>query len=127
MNIQGDNLTVRVNEYGETIVEPQYIEYLRESGFTIESVQEPHVVPSESEKGKGYLVMKVQTYEYPKDHPELDIATSDITIPVCSCWSYRQNSTDVQESYPPEGRCKHTRQAYREQRARDDKNQETLV
>ena len=122
MKLEAENLTVRVNANQEIVVEPSFIEFLRNEGYNIDGIEELRSVPSQSEKGKAYLVMQVQTYTKPKDHPELDIIEDKLTIPVCSCWSYRQNSSIE----PPQGSCKHTRKAYREERAKEDENQSTL-
>lgn len=123
MNLNVDNLNTRVNGNGELVIEPAMVGYLRQSGYVIEDVKSIRSVPSQSEKGKAYLVMQVQTYTKPKDHPELDIIEDKLTIPVCSCWSYRQNSSIE----PPQGSCKHTRKAYREEKAKADENQTSLT
>jgi hypothetical protein len=127
MNLEADNLTQRVNQAGEVVVEPNYVEFLRNEGHVIESISETHTVPSESDKDKAYLVMMVDTYQYPRDHPELDIAEHGLSLPVCSCWSYRSSSADVSEGNKPDGDCKHVRAVFREQRAQADEQQEKLV
>lgn len=123
MNLEAENLTVRVNANQEIVVEPSFIGFLRNEGYNIDGIEELRSVPSQSEKGKAYLVMQVQTYTKPKDHPELDIIEDKLTIPVCSCWSYRQNSSID----PPQGDCKHIRNAYREEKAKSDENQTSLT
>jgi hypothetical protein len=131
MKHNADNLTVKLaqTEQGERItVEPQYIEYLRSHGYTIKSVDELHTVESESKDGVGYVVVKITTYAYPKGHEKLDLVAHEIQIPVCDCWSFRQNSNDVAEQgTQPGGSCKHTRDVFREQRAKEDKSQTELT
>jgi len=122
-----ENQVTRVNESGEVVQEPGYVEFLRNEGFTIESVAESHSVPSESNPGKSYNVLKLVTYKHPKDHPELDFVEDEIEITVCSCWDWRNNSNDVREGEVPGGDCKHCRDVFREERAKSDENQERLV
>jgi len=131
MKHNADNLTVELaqTQEGERIVvEPQYIEYLRSQGYTIKSVDELHTIASESHDGVGYVVMQVRTYAYPKGHPELDLVAHEIQIPVCDCWSYRQNSNDVaNEGVQPGGSCKHCRSIFREEQAREDDSETELT
>jgi len=126
MNLESDNLEITTNGYGEIMVEPQYIQFIRENGFTIDGIEDVRVIPSESDKEKAYFVAKVETYRKPKDHPELDVIEDQITLPVCSCWAYRQNSHDVTKNMEPHGRCKHIEQTYMVEKAKNDNNQTTL-
>jgi len=131
MKHNADNLTVELaqTQEGERIVvEPQYIEYLRSQGYTIKSIDELHTVASESHDGVGYVVMQITTYKYPKGHPELDLVADELQLNACSCWSFRQNSNDVAENgTQPGGSCKHTRDVFREQRAKEDNSQTELT
>jgi len=131
MKHDADNLTVEVTQTqeGERItVEPQYLEYLRSHNYPIKSVDELHTVESKSKDGVGYVVMQVTTYAYPKGHEKLDLVAHEIQIPVCDCWSYRQDSNDVAENgVQPGGSCKHTRDVFREQRAKEDNSQTELT
>ena len=121
MKLDTENLNVKMQPEG-CFITPSFISYLSTEGYAIDSVKELHTVPSESEKGKAYLVCKIETYQKKQSHPELDLIKDQITIPVCSCWSYRQNSSIE----PPQGSCKHTRKAYREEKAKSDEKQTSL-
>lgn len=128
MNLQTDNLEPRLTDDGQIVVEPSYLTYIRSQGYILESVDEIQTVPSESEKGKAYLVVTVTTYEYPKNHPELDYAEHEYQLHTCSCWSYRQNSKDIGPSngHKPDGTCKHIKKLNKVERAKEDDNQSTL-
>jgi hypothetical protein len=123
MNLNSENLTTRLNSNQEMVVEPSFIGFLRNEGYTLDGIEELYSVPSESEKGKSHLVGKVQTYKLPKDHPDLDIIEDQCSIWVCDCWSYRQSS----ELNPPRGNCKHVRSISKTEKAKEDENQETLI
>jgi hypothetical protein len=131
MKHDADNLTAELaqTEQGERIVvEPQYIEYLRSHGYSIKSLDRFDTAPSESEEDEGHVVVKITTYAYPDGHEKLDLVAHEIQIPVCDCWSYRQNSNDVSENdVQPGGSCKHTRDVFREEKAKKDEQQETLL
>jgi len=129
MNLNADNLNIRANNYGEIIVEPSYVEYLRENGHTIEEVNESHSVPSNSRE-MGHIVMNITTYLYPKDSALLDLAEHDIQLWVCDCWDYRNTSVDVAEdvSNTPDqcGTCRHIQSVSKVQKAKADEKQDTL-
>jgi hypothetical protein len=126
-----ENQTVEVvqSEKGGVItVEQEFIAYLRSNGYPINGVSTPKVVRSESDGEKDYFVCKVGTHKYPKDHPELDLVAHGVEIPVCTCWSWRSNSADLEEEQPTEcGGCKHVQEVYREEKAKADDNQVQLV
>jgi len=127
MNLNAENLNARTTINGEVLLEPSYLQYLRENGHPIDELQEVHTVPSESEKGKAHLVVKVETTELPTDHQEADVVADAMDLWACDCWSYRTSTNDVAEGeYPPEGSCKHVLQVSREERAKNDEQQETL-
>ena len=127
-NLEADNLETSVNdETGELVIEPQYIQYLREHNFTIEELNAVHTVESESEPDKAYLVVNITTYDHPKDHPELDVVEHERDVWACSCWSFRQNSNDVSNGLvKPDGSCKHVERVSKVKRAKNDKAQNTL-
>ena len=127
-SLEADNLETSVNdETGELVIEPQYVKFLRANDYTIESINEVHTVESESEPDKAYLVVNITTYDYPKDHPELDVVEHERDVWACSCWSYRQNSNDVSNGLvKPDGSCKHVNQVSKVKRAKNDNNQDTL-
>jgi len=121
-----ENITKEVTPEG-VIFEPGYAAYLRSQGHNVEDITEIDTVASNSEPDKKYLVAKIKTYDKPKDHPDMDLVADQIELPVCTCWSWRSNSADLDEQRPSESRgCKHTRQKWKAERAKDDKNQTEL-
>jgi len=127
MIAEEDNLTREMMNDGKLVLEPGYAGYLRSQGHIIEDIHSVDVVASDSEPDKKYLVAKIDTYDLPMSHSDLDVAADGITLPVCTCWSWRSNSADLDEQQPSECRgCKHTRKAYREARAEADDSQATL-
>jgi len=129
MNLNADNLNTRTNLDGEIVVEPSYIEYLRENGYAIEGVNESHCVPSGSRE-MGHVVMNITTYLHPKDSPLLDVAEHEIGLWVCDCWAFRNDSANVagdagitpDQSAP----CSHIKHVSKVQRALEDESQEGL-
>lgn len=89
--------------------------------------QEHKVVPSES-KDHAYLVSKIEVLKHPMENA--DIVEDTIMSYLCSCPAfYYQESSEIEtfERKPDEmGKCKHIRSAYREERAKNDNQQETL-
>jgi len=127
MIAEEDNLTREMTNDGKLVLEPGYAGYLRSQGYTIEDIHSVDVVASDSDADKHYLVAKIDTYDLPMGHDNLDVAADGITLPVCTCWSWRSNSAYLDEQHPSECRgCKHTRKAYREERAEADDSQATL-
>jgi len=131
MKHESDNLTTELAQTDEgqrIVVEPEYVKYLRSQGYQIKELQEVHTVPSESTDDAGHVVVRITTYARPKGHPDLDLVADEIDLEICDCWSYRQNSNDVAESdVQPGGDCKHTRDVFREQRAKEDESQTELI
>jgi len=130
MKLDSDTLEVSTTQDGRIIVEPNYVDYLRNHGYTIEGVQEAHIVPSENDKGSAHLVMRVETYQYPMDDPRLDVAEDTLTLDVCDCGDYQfRKGVDVSEKTLAEGSnssCKHLRSAFRVQKAQEDDKQATF-
>jgi len=127
MKLEADNLEVNVDD--DTVsIEPGYIGFLRGHGYRIVDFTEPHTIQSESTEDKVYLVGKLHTHLYPWNDPRLDITEHRATIPVCSCWQFRQNSADVSDGHKPNesGVCDHIKKAYKEYRAANDESQATL-
>jgi hypothetical protein len=123
-----ENITKELTDDGRLVFEPGFCGYLRSQNYQVTGVTELATVGSESDPEKEYLVCKVGTHKYPKDHPELDLVIHDVEIPVCTCWSWRNNSANLEEEKPTEcGGCKHTRSVYREEKAESDDNQIQLV
>jgi hypothetical protein len=114
---------------GRIIQEPAYCQYLREQGYTIDAVIEAHSVPSSSRE-KSHVVVQIQTYNYPRNHPELDVVEDEIKLWVCSCEDFTYNQgADVSESMvqPSDcGRCKHVKSVSKVQKAKADDQQETF-
>ena len=111
------------------ILEPSYADYLRTNGYPIRDITDRDIQPSESDTDKCYLVCRVHTLNYPRGHTKLDIEAHKTVLPVCSCWAWRSNSSDISKegNKPSECTgCKHTRQAYREEKAENDDQQVTL-
>jgi len=91
MIAEEDNLTREMTNDGKLVLEPGYAGYLRSQGYTIEDIHSVDVVASDSEPDKKYLVAKIDTYDLPMGHSDLDVAADGITLPVCTCWSWRSN------------------------------------
>ena len=125
MKLNADNLKTDVKD-GQLVIEPQYVQYLREHNYAIEAINEIHTVPSESSDG-AHLVVNIQTYEYPRKHEKLDVVEHETNLWVCDCWSFRQNSNDVSKGLvKPGGSCKHVRAVDKVQRAKNDEKQVEL-
>ena len=123
-----ENITKELTDDGRLVFEPGFCGYLRSQGYQVTGVTELTTVASESDPDKEYLVCKVGTHKYPKDHPELDLVAHDVEIPTCTCWAWRNESADLEEQKPTEcGGCKHTRSVYREERVANDDNQVQLL
>jgi hypothetical protein len=124
--LNADNLEIETTLDGQIVLEPQYCKYIRENGYRVEAIKEAHAVPSESAEG-AHLVLKVESYEYPMNHPDLDLAAHERDFWVCDCWSYRNSTNDVAEGeHPPDGDCKHIQAVNKVRKAKQDENQETL-
>ena len=121
--LNADNLITKTTEEGQIVLEPQYVKYLREHDFTIDGIEEAHTVASSSTDG-SHLVLKINTYDYPKDSEKLDVIADKRSIYVCDCWAYRQNSNDVSKGLiKPDGECGHTKEVSKVQKAKDDPKQ----
>lgn len=116
-----------LTEDGQLVMEPGYINYLRSQGYLIDSVQEIHTADS-SRDDMAHLVVKIGTFEYPKDHPALDYAEHSVSLWVCDCEDFRyRQSVDLSEASPGEcGACKHIKEVDKVQRALNDEDQSTL-
>lgn len=123
-----DNITKERTEDGRLVFEPGYCGYLRSQGFQIEAISEIDTVTSRSNPEKKYLVAKVKTYDYPKDHPDLDLVEHTCTITVCTCWNWRtEHSANLDSQKPSKsGSCKHCREKWKVEKAKADENQQQL-
>ena len=119
-----------VTQDGRIVQEPGYIGYLREHGYTIEEVKESHSEDSNS-RDLSHNIIKVVTYDKPKDHPQLDLVEDEIEVWVCSCEDFQYNkSADVSESMVSPSQCnpcKHIKSVSKVQKAKNDDNQDTLL
>ena len=122
-------LTADVTEDNEIVLEPSYVGYLRQNGYSIRSVEEAHSVPSGASDG-AYIVMKIWTYEYPTHDDRLDLVADKCSLWTCSCKGFTyQKSADVSESpvKPTEsGVCKHI-EAVKRKKASNHPDQTELV
>lgn len=125
-----ENITKKLTEEtNELIFEPGYAGYLRSQGYNVDDISDIDTIQSESDPEKKYLVAKITTYEYPKNHAELDAIEHQIELPVCTCWNWRsEHSANLEEEKPTEcGTCKHLQDAYRAEKAKADESQDTLI
>jgi hypothetical protein len=123
--LTADNLETRVNENGEVVIEPSYISYLREHGYIIEEIHDIREVDSEGSDG-GHIIVEIETYQYPRDHQELDYVEHKMKLKVCDCWSWRTNSNDVADGKQPGGKCKHVTSEFMVEQAQNSDSQQTL-
>lgn len=125
MNLNAENLNVDVED-GKVVVEPQYVEYLREFDYRIEEINELHAVESSS-SDRGHIVAKIQTYDKPTTAG--DYLDHGVELWCCDCWAYRQSSADVSKpdvTPSDSGTCKHIQSVSKVQRAENDENQMQL-
>jgi hypothetical protein len=126
MIAEKENIRREMTDEG-LVFEPGYAGYLRSMGFNVEDIADIDTIASESNPDKKYLVGKIKTYDKPKDHPDMDLIADQISLEVCTCWSWRSNSADLEEQPPSDSQgCKHTRQKWKAERAKDDDNQTEL-
>ena len=109
---------------------PAHIAYLRANNYAVERIHSPVVVHRDGSE-TGHLVLKVDTYHMPRDHPGLDVAAQRVTVPVCDCgdFTYRKSADISKEAVSPAESepCAHIRLAYKEFGAAADASQKTLV
>jgi len=125
MKLDAENLNLDVKD-GRLVIEPQYVEYLREFDYRIEEIKELHVVESSS-SDSGHIVAKIQTYDKPEKAS--DYLDHSIDLWCCDCWAYRQSSADVSEpdvTPSDSGTCKHVTSVSKVQRAENDESQMQL-
>jgi len=128
MIAESENITREMTTDGRLVFEPGYAGYLRSEGYTVDDIHSIGTVASDSEPDKKYLVAKIDTYDLPMGHDDLDVAADGITLPVCTCWSWRSNSADLENGTPSDcGACKHLRQHFKTIRAQNDEQQDTLL
>jgi len=126
--LDSDNLDAEIDTNTQQVtIEPSYLNYLREHGYTIDGLNEVHTVQRDKSK-TPHLVLNVETYEKPKDHPNLDYAADSISLWVCDCWAWRNQSADVSSGERPSEcePCVHIKQVDKVERAKADNAQDTL-
>jgi len=126
--LNADNLNAKITEAGETNIEPNYLGFLRENGYSVDELLQAHTV-KRSDSERAHLVLKVQTYTKPMDHPDLDVVTDKSPLWVCDCWNFREHSADVSNGEPPTAcdPCPHIKQVSKVENAKADSDQDTLV
>ena len=117
----------RVTEAGEVVLEPEYLQYLREHGYPILEVTESHTVQRGKDKD-SHLVLKIKTRDKPNDDPSLDFVADEIDLWVCDCADFRyRRSADVADEPPSSSdTCTHIRAVSKVEQAKNDENQATL-
>jgi len=128
MIAESENITREITTDGRLVFEPGYAAYLRAEGYTVDDIHSIDTIASDSEPDKKYLVAKIDTYDLPKGHDDLDVVADGVTVPVCTCWNWRsEHSADLENATPTDsGVCKHLKSAYKSLKAANDDNQETL-
>lgn len=130
MNIplNADNFELETTLDGRITAEISFVAYLREHGYPIDGVSDGETI-QRADSDTGHMVYRIETLSKPTSHPESDAVADQIQIPACDCWNYRQSTPDVGEGETLEGfspSCPHIRDAFREERAREDDEQDTL-
>jgi len=126
--LSADNLETKIDTNSQKVsIEPSYLGFLREHGYTIDGLNTAHTVQRSKDK-TPHLVLNIATYDLPKDHPNLDYAADSIDLWVCDCWAFRTNSADVNNGeQPSESKpCVHIKQVDKVERAKQDPAQNTL-
>lgn len=126
--LNADNLEIKTTQEGTPIFLPKPVYYLQQNGYQIEGIQESHTVDRDK-SDTGHVVMLVETYEYPRNDPRLDVAAHRVQIYVCDCADYvYRHWPDLREDNKPSqaGACAHIQAVDKVQKAKNDENQETL-
>lgn len=126
--LNAENLEIGLTQEGTPTILPKPIYYLQQNGYQIESINEVHTVHRDS-SDTGHVVFKIETYEYPKNDPRLDVAAHRVQIHTCDCWSYLTDHwPDLREDNKPSqaGACVHIQEVSKVEKAKSDENQETL-
>ena len=114
---------------GQLVLEPEWVDYLRSQGYSVDAINEAHTVESTS-RDISHLVVNISTYDKPKDSPSLDVVADEVDLWVCSCedWQYNQSADVSEDMVKPSdsGRCKHILSVDRVERAKNDENQAEL-
>jgi len=100
-------------------VRPECFEWMRDAGHPVESIENVYngVSVKERQDNAGYLVMEIETLEYPIDIA--DAAEDGVTLWVCSCpdYHYRRFPNLSDGERPSEaGECSHIEKVRRKER-----------
>ena len=125
--LTADNLRLEADGHNQIVCEPKYVGYLRDHGYPIEEVINAAVV-KRGDSDTGHMTLQVKTLSRPPSNPNSDVVMDTRVLGVCDCWAYRSNSVDVAETILGEQQplCPHLKKAFKEYRAADDDNQQTL-
>jgi len=127
--LDSDNLDAEIDTNTQQVtIEPSYLNYLREHGYTIDSLNEVHTVQRDKTK-TPHLVVSIATYDLPKDHPNLDYANDSVDLWVCDCadFTYRRAADVSDGKRPSESEpCVHINLISKVERAMSDDSQDTL-
>ena len=99
-------------------VRPMFFEFLRDAGHPVEDVKTVYNGVSLKEDGnKGYLVMEIETLDYPVDIA--DAVEDKVSVWCCSCPGFTYHrSPDLRENERPSeaGECSHITRVKRKER-----------
>lgn len=113
---------------GRIVIEPDYVDYLRNQGYLVEEVEEAHSVASNS-RDMSHLVVRLVTYDEPRS--QYDAIEDMISLWVCSCEDFTYNqAADVSEDMvkPSEsGVCRHIKEVSKVEKAKNDDKQRSLT
>lgn len=110
-------------------VRPEAFNWARDQGYPIDGILSRYNgVSVKGDGNDGYLVMEIETLEYPQE--TADAVVDQCTLWVCSCrgWHYHHNKGMFSEKRPSEAQeCPHVTKAKRKERqATDDESQTDL-
>lgn len=123
-----DHLNAKITDAGEANIEPAYLNFLRDNGYSVDELLEAHAV-KRSESEVAHLVLKVQTYSKPMSHPELDLTEDRISLYCCDCSDFRyRKAADVSDGVSPTecGPCAHIKSVSKVENAKADDSQTEL-
>jgi len=111
------------------LFELEVFSYFYENGYPVESIEEAYTVIHEKtdDENTSHIVLKVETLSKPID--VADVAVDSVTKYCCDCKAYQfHHSVDLEERYLSEwGACKHIKSVSREEKAKADDNQDTII
>jgi hypothetical protein len=125
--LDAENLDVGCTDEGTPTLLPKSLYFMQQEGYAIDGVNEAHTVKTE-DSDTAHIVFNVTTYDYRRTDPRLDAVEHQINLWICDCWAYRSGFPDLREDTRPSDYtpCKHIKAISKVERAKNDKNQETL-